>query len=75
MPALPVNDHLILASRGSSPSTLSSLAAIFLACSVHLIILIGFRNKLAVPVQWTYSNFAYKRDARIVTGVSEAKKG
>ena len=40
---------------------------------VHLIFLIGFRNKLAVLLQWAYSYFAYKRGARIVTGLSEEK--
>jgi NADH dehydrogenase len=34
---------------------------------VHLIFLIGFRNRLAVLLQWTYSYFAYKRGARIIT--------
>jgi len=38
---------------------------------VHLIFLIGFRNRLAVLLQWTYSYFTYKRGARIVTGLSE----
>jgi NADH dehydrogenase len=37
---------------------------------VHLISLIGFRNKIAVLVQWTYSYFAYKRGARIITNVT-----
>ncbi len=41
---------------------------------VHLIFLIGFRNKLAVLLQWAYSYFAYKRGARIITGLSETKK-
>jgi len=36
---------------------------------VHLIFLIGFRNKLAVLLQWTYAYFAYKRGARIITNV------
>ncbi len=36
---------------------------------VHLIFLIGFRNKLAVLLQWTYSYFAYKRSARIITSL------
>lgn len=35
---------------------------------IHLVFLIGFRNKLAVLLQWAYSYFAYKRGARIVTG-------
>lgn len=34
---------------------------------VHLIFLIGFRNKLAVLMQWTYSYFTYRRGARIIT--------
>ena len=34
---------------------------------IHLIFLIGFRNKLAVLLQWTYSYFSYKRSARIIT--------
>lgn len=34
---------------------------------VHLIFLVGFRNKLAVLMQWTYSYFTYRRGARIIT--------
>jgi NADH dehydrogenase len=41
---------------------------------VHLIFLIGFRNRLAVLLQWAYSYVAYKRGARIVTGLSEEAK-
>jgi NADH dehydrogenase len=40
---------------------------------VHLIFLIGFRNKLAVLLQWTYSFFAYKRGARIITQLAERR--
>ncbi len=35
---------------------------------VHLIFLIGFRNKIAVLVSWIYSYFTYKLGARIITG-------
>jgi NADH dehydrogenase len=35
---------------------------------VHLIFLIGFRNKLSVLTSWTYSYFTYKLGARIITG-------
>src|ERR1043166_1469383 len=38
---------------------------------VHLIFLVGFRNKISVLVSWTYSYFTYKRGARIITGLSE----
>jgi NADH dehydrogenase len=33
---------------------------------VHLIFLIGFRNRISVLIQWIYSYFTYKRGARIV---------
>jgi len=36
---------------------------------VHLIFLIGFRNRIAVLIQWAYSYFAYKRSARLITGL------
>ena len=38
---------------------------------VHLIFLIGFRNKVAVLLQWAYSYLTYKRGARIITGLSD----
>jgi NADH dehydrogenase len=34
---------------------------------VHLVFLIGFRNRVAVLFQWAYSYFTYKRGARIIT--------
>lgn len=36
---------------------------------VHLVFLIGFRNQLAVLIQWFYSYINYKRGARIITGL------
>lgn len=41
--------------------------------AVHLMFLVGFRNKFSVLVQWFYSYFTYKRGARIITGVSGEK--
>lgn len=37
---------------------------------VHLLFLVGFRNKLSVLFSWVYSYLTYKRGARIITGVS-----
>jgi NADH dehydrogenase len=39
---------------------------------VHLIFLIGFRNRLAVLLQWAYSYLVYKRSARIITALPKA---
>jgi NADH dehydrogenase len=36
---------------------------------IHLLFLIGFRNKASVLLEWTYSYFTYKRGSRIVTGL------
>ncbi|MEO6569478.1 MAG: NAD(P)/FAD-dependent oxidoreductase [Opitutaceae bacterium] len=36
---------------------------------VHLLFLVGFRNKISVLMQWLYSYFTYKRGARVITGV------
>jgi NADH dehydrogenase len=36
---------------------------------VHLLFLIGFRNKISVLLQWFYSYVNYKRGARIITGL------
>jgi NADH dehydrogenase len=40
---------------------------------VHLLFLIGFRNKFSVLMQWMYSYFTYRRGARIITGISGEK--
>jgi NADH dehydrogenase len=37
---------------------------------VHLVFLVGFRNKIAVLLQWAYSYLTYKRGARIITDVA-----
>ncbi len=39
---------------------------------VHLVFLVGFRNKAAVMLQWTYSYFTYQRGSRIVTGIGDS---
>jgi NADH dehydrogenase len=41
---------------------------------VHLIFLIGFRNKMAVLLQWAYAYCTYKRGARIIAGLADNTK-
>lgn len=50
------------------PLELSGLPAWAAWLLVHLVFLIGFRNKLAVLLQWAYSYFTYKRGSRIIMG-------
>lgn len=44
---------------------------------IHLIFLVGFRNKIAVLFQWFYSYISYKRGARIISSpmVPQSKTG
>lgn len=52
---------------------LTGFVAWIVWATVHLLFLIGFRNRFSVLLQWTYSYFTYKRGARIITGVSGEK--
>ena len=47
---------------------LSGMVAWLAWLVIHLIFLVGFRNKIAVLFQWFYSYVTYKRGARIVVG-------
>ena len=49
---------------------LTGFPAWFAWLAIHLLFLIGFRNRFSVLMQWTYAYFTYKRGARIITGVS-----
>ena len=35
---------------------------------VHILFLIGFRNRMLVFIQWSWSYFTYERSARLITG-------
>jgi NADH dehydrogenase len=50
---------------------LTGLPAWLMWLGVHLIFLIGFRNKISVLLQWAYSYFTYRRGARIITGLHD----
>jgi NADH dehydrogenase len=45
----------------------TGLAAWMAWLLVHLIFLIGFRNRAALMFQWVYSYFSFRRSARIIT--------
>jgi NADH:ubiquinone reductase (H+-translocating) len=50
---------------------ISGLVAWLAWLLIHLIFLVGFRNKIAVLFQWFYSSATYKRGARIISGSRE----
>ena len=35
---------------------------------VHVVYLIGFRNRIIVMLEWTWAYFTYQRGARLITG-------
>jgi len=41
---------------------------------IHLVFLVGLRNKAIVLFNWTYSYFTYKRGARIITAADAPDK-
>lgn len=47
---------------------LSGLLAWLAWLLVHIFFLIGFRNRVAVLLNWAYSYFTYQRGARLITG-------
>lgn len=53
------------------PLKVAGFTAWILWLGVHLVFLIGFRNKIAVLLQWFYSYVRYKRGARIITGLQD----
>ncbi len=38
---------------------------------IHLIYLVGFKNKVVVLIEWTYSYLAFKRGSRIIIGADK----
>lgn len=38
---------------------------------IHILYLIGFRNRLLVLIQWAWSYFTYERGARLITGSTQ----
>jgi NADH dehydrogenase len=40
---------------------------------IHILFLIGFRNRLLVMIQWAWSYLTYERGARLITGSDELR--
>ncbi len=46
----------------------------FVWAFIHILFLIGFRNRLSVMLQWAWSYFTYEQGARLITGTENAEK-
>ena len=53
------------------PLHFSGLFAWLAWLMIHLLLLVGFRNKIVVLVQWFYSYVTFRRGARIIIGQAE----
>jgi NADH dehydrogenase len=47
----------------------TGLFAWFFWLTLHIMYLVGFRNRLSVLVQWAYSYFTYQRGVRLITNL------
>lgn len=52
---------------------LSGFPAWMMWLSIHLVFLVGMRNRIAVFLQWIYAYFTYRRGARIIMGEGGGK--
>jgi NADH dehydrogenase len=53
---------------------LSGVAAWLMWLALHIVFLVGLRNRISVFVNWAYSYFTYRRGARIIMDGEIAKK-
>jgi len=50
---------------------LSGFVAWFMWLFVHLMYLVGFRNRLLVLIEWGWAYLTYQRSARLITGSNQ----
>ncbi|MBM3876580.1 MAG: hypothetical protein FJ386_07670 [Verrucomicrobia bacterium] len=55
----------------AGPMELTGFPAWLAWTGIHLLFLVGFRNKAAALLRWVYSHFTCKRGARIIMGFPE----
>jgi NADH:ubiquinone reductase (H+-translocating) len=57
------------------PLQLSGLLAWVTWLGVHIVYLIGFRNRLAVLIDWSWSYLTWQRGARLITKGAPPPRG
>jgi NADH dehydrogenase len=55
------------------PIRLSGFFAWLLWCFAHIYFLIGFRNRLAVVLNWGWNYFTFQRGTRLITGITGSR--
>lgn len=64
--------HAVAESRGMK---FDGFVAWLMWLFIHLLFLVGFRNRVAVLMQWLYAYVRYRRGARIITGLPIPPEG
>ena len=54
---------------------ISGFPAWLIWCFIHILFLIGFRNRAIVMFEWAWAYFTFKRGARLITGPLEQPRG
>jgi NADH dehydrogenase len=72
--------NMAIVGRGSAIADLgrarfSGLLAWLMWLFIHIFMLIGFRNRLAVLLQWAMSYITYQRSVRLITNTDQVAKG
>lgn len=68
-----IGRHRAIADFGTIDFT--GIPAWLLWLFVHIMYLVGFRNRVTVLIQWAWAYFAYQRGARLITGASGHRSG
>jgi NADH dehydrogenase len=55
------------------PIRLSGYFAWLLWCFAHIYFLIGFRNRLAVVLNWAWNYFTFQQGTRLITGITGSR--
>ena len=66
-----IGRHKAIAKLG--PLQLSGTVAWFIWLFVHIMYLVGFRNRVSVLFQWAYAYFTFQRGVRLLTGTIETQ--
>jgi len=68
-----VGDSAALRDRRFRPSEVHGATDVVSGLFVHIMYLVGFRNRLVVFIEWAYSYFTYRAGVRLITDVERYK--
>jgi len=67
-----IGRHMAIASFGEGRIRLAGYVAWYFWLFVHIMMLVGFRNRLSVLLQWAYNYIFFERGVRLITDTGAA---